>query len=232
MNLKDYGLVPHECATVKPGMRFGRLVVLATGKPPNSYRYKAVCQCDCGSNPFTLRNDALTSGVQVSCGCFHRENHLKHGLSLHPLFNVHKKMIGRCADPQNKSFHRYGARGITVCERWLKVENFVADMEATYHPGLTIERIDNDLGYCPENCKWATYSEQADNRSTGRYITFNGKTQSLNRWAKEMGINEGTLRSRLDDSGWSIEQALTAPTLTASESGKIGLRSRWGDKRG
>lgn len=231
MDLQRFGLIHHNCATVKVGMRFGRLTVLGVGKIPETYRYTAVCQCDCGSSPLPIRIDGLTSGNVLSCKCYWKERTRKHGLSKHPLFNVHKNMINRCYDPNDKSFKRYGARGIIVCDRWLSIENFVADMGLSYKPGLTIERTDNNLGYSPENCKWATRSEQADNRRTGRRITFNGKTQSLRRWAEETSINEGTLRSRFDDSEWSAEKALTTPTLSASESGKIGLRSRWNHKR-
>lgn len=225
--LRKFNLLPHSCSTVKPGDVFGRLTVLAIGKPQNSYRYTAICQCNCGSQPVMIRIDGLTAGSVISCKCYHREQHTIHGLTQHPLFLVHHHMTSRCNKPTDAAFERYGGRGITVCKRWLNVVNFVADMEAGYQPGLTIERIDNNKGYSRKNCRWATRSEQADNRRTGRYITFNGKTQSMRRWAEETGINEGTLRSRFDDSGWSVERALTTATLSPREIGMISARSRW-----
>ncbi len=227
MNLEDFSLIPHTCKTVKPSDRFGRLTVLATGKPSGSYRYKAVCQCDCGSAPFTLRLDALTSGAQVSCGCFHRENHFKHGLSKHPLYQVWRHMMQRCQDSSVSSFKDYGGRGIEVCARWQQVENFVSDMQDPYSPGLEIERINNDGNYEPTNCRWATNSEQGNNRRSTRKITYNGKTQSVRQWAKELGISYGTLWERLAIWHWPPERAFTTPALTAKDRMQIARDARW-----
>jgi len=228
LNLSDYGLVPHTCKTIPAGMRFGRLVVLTVGKPVGSYRYQAVCQCDCGSQPVAIRVDGLTSGRQVSCGCYHKEVTTKHGLSKHPLYNVWHHMVDRCTKLGDKSYPDYGGRGITVCERWLSVENFVADMQATYSSGLEIDRIDNDGNYEPSNCRWVGRSQQADNRRSGRRITFKGQTQSLLQWSKELNINYGTLWDRIVIWRWDVERAFTTPAISAEKRMAIARHARWG----
>lgn len=229
MDLAHFGLVPHNSATIPPGRKFGRLTVVAVGKPPNTYRYTAICMCECGSEPITVRVDGLTSGGVVSCGCYHREVSRTHGLSKHPLYQVWRHMRMRCENPDDAAYPNYGGRGITVCKRWQKVENFVADMEAGYAPGLEIDRIDNDGDYKPSNCRWATPSENSDNRRSGHRITFNGKTQSIRRWAKETGISYGTLWERIAIWGWSPEKALTTPPLSGEERMRKARRARWGD---
>lgn len=227
MNLEDFGLIPHHCKTVPPGTRFGRLVVIAIGKPPISYRYKAICQCDCGSDPIVVRLDGLTSGAQVSCKCYWREIKRTHGLTKHPLYNTWKNMMSRCYNPDDQSYSRYGGRGVAVCSRWHDIRNFVTDMEASYSPGLEIDRIDNDGNYESSNCHWANKSQQADNRRTGRKITFKGKTQSLLQWSKETGINYGTLWTRIAVWKWSPERALTTSALSAKERMRIARDIRW-----
>lgn len=120
-------------------------------------------------------------------------------------------MKRRCNQPQNKRYNRYGAKGIKVCEEW---ENFQAfwDWSIThgYAENLTIDRINGDEGYSPDNCRWADGETQANNRSNNHYLTFNGKTQSMAMWAKETGISYFVIRSRLNR-GWDAERALTTP---------------------
>lgn len=99
-----------------------------------------------------------------------------------------------------------------VCERWQKFENFLADMGERPSPQHSIDRIDNDGDYCPENCRWATHSEQANNRSSNRILTFNGVAQNVASWALALGIPDTALRCRLH-AGWSVERTLTTPLL-------------------
>ena len=128
-------------------------------------------------------------------------------------------MLQRCENPKNQKYGDYGGRGIKVCRRWLKFENFLADM-GECPPGLTIERKDNDKGYFPGNCIWASRAQQAKNRRYCRRITFNGKTQLLDAWAEETGIASMTLRGRLN-AGWSVKQALTVPPGTENKAAKF-----------
>ncbi len=220
MRLEDFGLVPHTSKTVSPGDTFGRLTIIAIGKPPGTYRYAAVCICECGTES-AIRLDGLTSGNVVSCGCFHREVHRTHGLGSHPLYGIWRGMLVRCEDSANQAFANYGGRGIRVCDRWRLVENFVADMEDAYWPGAEIDRVNNDGNYEPSNCAWVTRKQNTDNRRSSRKITFKGKTQSIKRWSEELGFNYWMLYTRLVTNGWSVERALTTPPLDKFERMKI-----------
>lgn len=120
-----------------------------------------------------------------------------------------RKMLGRCTDPRNKDFARYGGRGITVHDPWLSFERFLADM-GPCHAEDTLERKDNDGPYSPTNCVWADRKIQAKNRSSTRWIEYNGVRLTQRDWAKRIGINENTLRDRLH-SGWPMDTALSTP---------------------
>jgi hypothetical protein len=119
-------------------------------------------------------------------------------------------MLDRCRNPNNGAYANYGGRGIKVCERWQKFSNFLIDMG--HRPaGHSLERIDNDKGYEPSNCRWATRDDQSKNRRNNRWLTFLGRTMVVSDWAREMGIAMRTLRNRIYRLGWSVEQALTLP---------------------
>jgi hypothetical protein len=129
----------------------------------------------------------------------------------HELYRLMSNMKTRCYNPNNEAYHRYGGRGIKICDRWLaSFWNFVADM-GPRPEGATIDRIDNDGDYTPENCRWATRKENANNTSTNRFITHNGETKTLAEWAELCGISQGTLKHRLDVAGYTMEQALSTP---------------------
>lgn len=117
-------------------------------------------------------------------------------------------MMQRCYNKQNRRYSSYGGRGIHVCRRWHKAENFIADMLPSFKEGLSLERIDNNEGYSKDNCAWVTLAEQSRNRRTNRRITYKGKTQCLVAWANEYSINKGTLFVRLLR-GWSFHKAIT-----------------------
>lgn len=120
------------------------------------------------------------------------------------LHRVWDNMKTRCYNPANKYYHRYGGRGITVCDEWR--ESFTAfkkwALSNGYANNLTLDRIDNNKGYFPDNCRWATQSQQMNNTSTTRFITIDGETKSLNEWSKISGVNPATIRKRID-SGYS-----------------------------
>lgn len=119
-----------------------------------------------------------------------------------------RNMLNRCLHPREFEYAMYGARGITVCERWLIYENFFADM-GECPPKLTLDRINNDLGYHPGNCRWATQAQQARNKRTNRVIEFNGERKVLKEWAETIGVSPNTLTKRLLVLNWSVEKALT-----------------------
>jgi hypothetical protein len=130
-----------------------------------------------------------------------------HGMCATSEYMIWVAMRQRCANPNNKAYPNYGGRGIQVCERWMRFENFLADM-GPRPPGLSIERIANDLGYCKSNCKWGTRREQNNNSRNNHHLTFNGRTQSIHAWSREVSLNVRTIHSRLR-LGWPLEMVLT-----------------------
>lgn len=122
-------------------------------------------------------------------------------------------MIERCTNSKTKSYARYGARGIVVCDRWIDPIAFVEDMSEGYERGLQLDRIDNDGNYSPDNCRWATTKTQTRNYSRNVVLEYDGKKLCLADWSAETGINYMTLWSRLQ-TGWSASKALTTPAKT------------------
>lgn len=135
----------------------------------------------------------------------------KHGGKHTRLYNIWCGMKSRCYNKNDSHYPRWGGRGIQVCSEWLlDFDNFqVWALHNGYADNLTIDRINNDGNYCPANCRWVTVAEQNNNQRTNRLITYNGKTQNLKQWSKELHINYGTLLFRLDALNWSIDKAFT-----------------------
>lgn len=132
-------------------------------------------------------------------------------MKLAPEYYAWRDIRLRCTSSTHKNFPRYGGRGIYVCNRWLdSYSNFLADMGGRPSPLHSIDRINNDGPYSPENCRWATRAEQTRNRSSNRLMTLNGRTQCIVQWAEELGIKANTLNSRIV-MGWSDEKTLTTP---------------------
>lgn len=191
------------------GRRFRRLMVLS--ESPKRWRKNVqwICRCNCGAQ-VTVPGNRLRYGQTQSCGCLLHEGGKKtHGLSQHPLYNVWHGMMNRCHKPTDWYYDRYGGRGIFVCKRWHNVKNFIADLSDDYRPGLMLERKDNNKGYMPSNCRWATPGEQANNKSNNRTLTALGKTQTLAQWSRETGIHRRTITSRLDLMKWPPDRAVS-----------------------
>ncbi len=190
------------------GQRFERLTVVSLAEMRNG-RPRWACRCDCGADVVVAGNH-LKSGATRSCGCLQRElmaeRSTSHGKSGSRTYTIWVRMRDRCNNPKNLRFSQYGGRGIKVCDRWQSFDNFLADM-GECPDGMSIDRVDANGNYEPGNCRWATEKTQQNNRTTNRMITFDGRTQSLSEWAREIGIKPGTLRNRIE-SGWSLEEAL------------------------
>lgn len=198
------------------GKRFGRLEVLrkGVGHGPRN-RTTWVCRCDCGSEIETA--DAyLKSGDTKSCGCLKLESLVlrskTHSLSKTPTYYTWNNMVQRCTNKNNNRFDDYGGRGITVCDRWLKFESFLADM-GIKPEGMTLERNDNNLGYSKANCRWAMAYEQSRNKRTSVLLDVDGQMLTLSEAARLRNIKVNTLWRRISVSGWSLEKALNTPIL-------------------
>lgn len=196
--------------------KYGRLTAIREVEG-TSYSRRVSCVCDCG-NKIIVNLNALLSGNTKSCGCLKQELLLEskasHGLSATPLYSVWGSIKDRCLNTNCKSYKNYGGRGISICGQW--VDNFHLfykwAMNAGYKPGLTIERVNNDKSYCPENCTFIPLSKQSKNRRNLNFITFKDRTKTISSWAREIGISRESLRDRFKN-GWGIEEALTTPKL-------------------
>lgn len=195
------------------GQRFGRLTVTSIADK-SGVATRFICKCDCGKETVCFSNN-LRRGLVSSCGCFRGEmtaaRNTTHGLSGTTTYEIWSGIIKRCTNPSDRNFKRYGGRGISVCDRWLKFENFLSDM-GERPVGASIDRRDNSGNYCLDNCRWASKVTQANNTRTNRYITLRGVTKTLAEWAIETGYNRKLISDRIDR-GWSVEDALQTPPI-------------------
>lgn len=198
------------------GQRFGRLIVVARADDGNrKYRVQWKCVCDCGGAAVAT-TDNLKRGNTNSCGCYRNErrseSHTTHGMRATTEYTIWSNMVDRCTNPKNDSYKNYGGRGIVVCERWLKFENFYTDM-GPRPESRSLERRKNDKGYEKGNCLWATTSEQALNRRSQKLLTIFGETKNEKLWASDTRcvVLYATFRRRIT-LGWNPEKALTTPS--------------------
>lgn len=193
--------------------KFGRLVVIKRVGKDNNGNYEWLCQCNCGQKK-VIRGSSLRNGNTRSCGCLHKElaskANIKHGYYKTKIYGLWNQMIQRCTNPSDPGYGNYGGRGITVCSRWLKFENFLKDM-GKVPEGHQIDRINNDGNYCSTNCRWVTPKQNNRNQRSNHSETFDGKTQCIGAWAEDYNIVYNTLWARLRVYGWSITKALTTP---------------------
>ena len=194
------------------GRVFGRLKVLRRSGANQAGRALWLCLCECGKTHLA-ESSCLRSGATQSCGCIRRERavgrNTSHGRRYSPEYASWCAMLRRCTNPTATDYSRYGGRGITVCERWLRFETFFADM-GPRAAGRTLERIDNEKGYEPLNCRWATTTEQNRNKRTNVILEWQGRRLTLAEWAEHLGADRTTLEKRLQ-AGWSLERTLSQP---------------------
>ena len=191
--------------------KFGKLTAISRVKGS-----KWLCLCECG-NTKEIRTNSLTRGSTISCGCYHKEEvakrHTTHNRSKDRLYHEWQYLKRRCYNPGYKYYERYGGRGISVCEEWKN--NFVAFKEWAesngYDDSLTLDRIDYDGNYEPDNCRWVTRKVQQNNRSSNLFFTIDGETKTLAQWCEIYKVPHERTRYRVKH-GWDIVTALTAPT--------------------
>ena len=211
------------------GRRFGRLTVVALSeKRGNRGQLKYECLCDC-NNRVTVMGETLRRGRCTSCGCYQKEVAKKvnttHGgccsgqsrRGYDKLYPVWQGMKDRCLNPNNSEYKNYGGRGITICDEWK--DDYVTFRDFMLKIGYdinrapkeqTIDRIDVNGNYCPENCRLLTLGAQQNNKTSSHYITFNGETKTLSEWSRELGLDVPFILKRLNK-GMSVEEALTKP---------------------
>lgn len=212
------------------GEVFGRLTYIADAE---TIRFRCgqthrqvICQCSCGNKGVHLLNN-LRRGLTKSCGCLsvevatssnttHGQNSKKKGAT--KTYRAWRNMISRCTNSNVNGYHRYGGRGITICDRWLfSFENFLSDMGCS-PKGMSIERINNNGNYEPGNCRWATQADQSNNQCTNRWIEYGGRRMTLAQWAREIGMSYDKLRGLLDKLTLRqvIERGLQSKTKTVA----------------
>jgi hypothetical protein len=199
------------------GQRFGRLAVKQFAGRSRHRKALWECLCDCGNVTIVVGSD-LRNGRTNSCRCLHKELLKKrattHGETRSPEYIIWNLMRQRCMNPNATNSHRYIGRGITICERWSKFENFLQDMGRRPSPELTLDRINNDGNYEPGNCRWGTEEQQHNNTSKSKFLSFNGETLTIAQWARKLGIKYMTLYTRIISLGWTAEMALSTPVET------------------
>lgn len=198
------------------GKRFGRYTVIKRVENDKHGNAVWLCRCDCG-NEKNVVGRSLRSGVVVSCGCYHKDDirvrETTHNESKTRLFHIWQKMKSRCYNAKNKFYSYYGGRGISVCDEWKDdYSAFSAWSKSNgYDDTLTIDRIDHDGNYCPQNCRWVSRKVQQNNTRYTHLFTINGETHSIAEWCRIYNVPHERVRQRVVNKGWDILDALTVP---------------------
>lgn len=218
------GIYKRKLELIKIGEKFNRLTILKEVEPyicPKGIKTrKVLCRCDCG-NTKKIKYQSLKTGYTKSCGCLKKENNFnyKHGMEGTRFYSIWLNMKNRCFNKKVKSYQDYGNKGIIVCKKWKNsFINFRNDMHSGYlkhckeftEKNTSIDRIDNNGNYCPENCRWATWKKQMNNTCRNRFLIFKGQNLTMAQWENKLNFRSGALHYRLSNN-WSIEKALTTP---------------------
>lgn len=215
------------------GRRFGKLTVLHRNAdhiaPSGQHIRMWQCRCDCG-NERNVAGQNLIKGHTQSCGCLRSHNRLKHGECFGGkptrLYRIWAGMKSRCSSPGSSHYEKYGARGISVCADWDDFTKFKEwAIESGYNDSLTLDRIDVNGNYSPENCRWVSYKTQGNNTRRNMTFEFNHQIHTLSEWAEITHIPYKALWERINRGGWSIEKALTTP-ISEVKSRNGGVRNQ------
>lgn len=210
------------------GQKFGRLTVIKEVKTNSKLRYW-LCKCNCG-NEKIVRQSSLRDGTTKSCGCLTKEllskKSYKHGLTNSKLYWILHSMKQRCYNLNDSHSKYYGNKNIKICDEWLDKENGIINfynwaMANGYKEGLSIDRIDSNGNYCPENCRWVDGYAQHNNTSYNKYITYNNETHTIAEWCRKLNLDYHRTVCRLLN-GWSVERTFTEPVNFKQKRGKNG----------
>jgi len=194
------------------GQRFGRLIVESECTRDSWGNCRYLCRCDCGSEKI-ISAGSLTRGATRSCGCLAKEETKKHnsthGMSSKPEYKTWVRMKTRCYNKKEKNYSDYGGRGIKICKRWREsFDNFYVDMGEMPQGKSSIDRIDNNGDYTPDNCRWADNYEQARNKRSVPMIEYSGENRCLAEWSEITGIKKSTIHMRINTYKWTIGRSL------------------------
>ena len=190
--------------------KFNRLLVLERAENTKSGKSRWLCQCDCGKKTIVL-GSYIKDGRVKSCGCYNHDllikRNTKHNYDGKRICYVYRSMLSRCLNKNNKYYSEYGGRGIDICDEWIGENGIKNFCEWAYANGYdenaprgqcTLDRIDNDKGYSPANCRWVDLYVQANNKRNNILINYNGKTQTLEQWCKELKLSRSMVRHRYE----------------------------------
>lgn len=206
----------------KTGIKFGMLTVIKQAGFTDDGKAKWLCRCDCGNYKVIRSCNIRENSKTKSCGCYKREylkrtkHSYKHGMYGTRVYKEWVSMKCRCYTESHTSYKNYGGRGIRVCEEWLNdfLSFYTWAIENGYSDELTLDRIDVNGNYCPENCRWVTQKEQARNKRNNRFINYKGVEHTGSEWSELLGSKDRHLVYDRIDRGWSIEDAVTKPLKT------------------
>lgn len=199
---------------MKPMDRYGSWIVVDS----NIIEKKILCRCECGIEKLVNKYNLIT-GKSVSCGCANK-GPIKHGLAKTPEYQIWKAMKARCYGVNHKNYAEYGGRGIKVCDRWRdSFETFYRDMGERPSKRHSIDRVDSNGDYSPDNCRWANQVEQTRNTRRNALLTYNGETKTIAEWADITGILSSTLYHRVY-AGWTPEKTIETPARSIKAAAK------------
>lgn len=197
------------------GQKYGRLTVISRAEGKDKRRVYWLCRCECGKE-VVVQSSQLRTGHTRSCGCLLDGSYnVTHGMTHTRLYRLWFTMKQRCTDPKSSGYHKYGAKGITICEDWMTFEPFMKwALKNGYTDELSIDRIENSKGYCPENCRFVTMRRQQNNRTNNLYIEINGETHTLADWCRILDIKYYAIQHKIHRNGMTPKDAI----LSAMES--------------
>lgn len=207
------------------GQKFNKLTVIER-MPSRKGKTVWKCQCDCGKYT-TVEASNLKTGQVKSCGCL-SNGHPTHNESKTTLYRDWASMLSRCYNPKEKAYKNYGGKGIKVCDEWhdfLAFKKWVSDTKPKCKEALSIDRINPNGDYCPDNCRWATRKIQQRNRTTNLIYEHNGKSQTLIEWCEELGLDYKRMHNRVYKLHWTFEKAISTPVNESKRNKET--REKW-----